>query len=120
METIDGKTYYTTDEVAEMMRRHIAEESERKDWYMSFPEGSEQRQLMERRNKALNDYFYVQARTSEVALLYETGLVTRELTPQEQKEYERYMSMKEAYYKLNAEYEEMHRRATQIDEKIIV
>lgn len=117
METVDGKTYYTTEEVAEMMKRHIAEESERKDWYMSFPEGSEQRQLMERRNKALNDYFRVQAQTSEVALLYETGLVTRELTPQEQKEYERYMYMKEAYYKLNAEYEDMHRRATQIDEE---
>ena len=111
MELVGDKEYYTTEEVAEMMKRHIAEESERKEWYMSFPEVSEERRLYERRNDALKEYFRVQSQTSEVALLYETGLVARELTPQEQKEYERYLSVRETYYRLNGEYMEMYRKS---------
>ena len=111
MELVGDKEYYTTEEVAEMMKRHIAEESERKEWYMSFPEGSEERRLYERRNDALKEYFRVQSQTSEVVLLYETGLVARKLTPQEQKEYERYLSVRETYYRLNEEYMEMYRKS---------
>ena len=111
MELVGDKAYYTTEEVAEMMKQHIAEELERKEWYMSFPEGSEERRLYERRNDALKEYFLVQSQTSEVALLYETGLVARELTPQEQKEYERYVSVREAYYQLNEECAEIYRRS---------
>jgi hypothetical protein len=118
MEVINGQICYTTEEVMEMTHRHIADESERRKWYLSLPEDSDERMLMKERDEALNEYFRIQGITSEAVLLYECDIMEFSLSEEEKKELERYTDAKNKYDELNERYMEVHRNATKKNELI--
>lgn len=101
------KKYYTVEEVKEMVSLHMKEESERREWYMGFPEDSPERKLMKERDEALKEYFRIQSMTPMEALFYESELI-KELDEKFIPEYERYMEAKKRYVKLQKKYEKTY------------
>lgn len=101
------KKYYTVEEVKEMLDLHMKEESERREWYMGFPEDSPERRLMKERDEALKEYFRIQSITPMEALFYESELI-KELDEKFVPEYERYVEVKKRYVKLQKKYEKTY------------
>ena len=110
MEIINGQTCYSIDEVREMLDKHLEEESERRDWYLSFSDGSVEREILRKRDEALHEYFRVQGMTSIKVLLYESELIDCELDEKEKKELLRYKDVKETYETRNCKYINFHEK----------
>ena len=110
--------YYTIEEVDAMLRQHIKEEEERKQWYLAHPENSEVRKLYEDRNKALQEYFLYPIDV-KLRLIVDEGWDRTDLTEKELEECDKYAIVRNNYYTLQATYMQIYEEHQKIHQEFM-
>lgn len=99
----EDKKYYTMEEVDEMLRAHIAEETARREWYSAHPEDSDVYKLMKTRDEAFHKYFLFPI-SPELQLIADGDISMQKLTKKEQSTIDNYLEAKELYKNLQETY----------------